>query len=115
MNLSCVHLPVSFRLVYSIYSLGMPIFRMLCVSLAGEAFRNTPITSRNNTPTTLLALHASLIYEANVCMESVVVWPALPLKWCSGKSLYFSTIQLSLFATHEERILDMTLSSAIGR
>jgi hypothetical protein len=75
-----VHWFPSRRLIHSMYSLGIPLLRMLCMSRSISTLGKAPLMSRNSVDATCIFHHVSLTVFISMCIESVIVRPGLAPK-----------------------------------
>ena len=91
-NMSVVSLLSSRLSSHSVYSLGIPLFLMLWMSLLMSTLGKAALTSRKRVDATCPLRQASLTVFVSRWIESVVVHPGLAPKWFAGRISSFSHI-----------------------
>lgn len=71
------------------YSCGIPLFFMLCMSLLMSMLGKAPLMSRNRVDVTCPLHHVPFMVFVSMCIESMVVRPSLAPKWLAGRILCF--------------------------
>src|SRR5277367_1974365 len=113
-NVMTVSLPSNCLVIQSVTFLGIPLSLMSCTKHGITALGKAPLTSKKSPTTSCFFLQALLMKLVRRWSESVVVHPALPPNCVTGRicslSIWYSRVSL----THDDRILLMVLSKAIG-